>query len=232
MKKTIITTVLLLFCILGIAQENEPTQYSPKVFFSIGFVTPQFYNGTELMRAKGLRDQGLSYYEDSNGDRAQVGSYGSNTGLALSLGYYFPIKSVRGLMIGLLVNSGQTGSQPSEGGYAEGYYFNFVNFGLGIQYYPFSRFPLYVKGDIGSGSVFTKNRFLDENGNQDFYHHFGIGWEAGAGLGYTLHPFSNKRLGINIETSYQYYNPRVEVSGLGDDIWNFGAFNILLGVEF
>jgi hypothetical protein len=75
---------------------------------------------------------------------------------------------VRGLAVGLLVNSGQTGSTPSESGYAEGYFFNFLNFGAGLQYYPFEKNSLYLKGEVGMGSVFTKNRFVKSDGYPGF----------------------------------------------------------------
>ncbi|WP_228780283.1 hypothetical protein, partial [Aquiflexum lacus] len=79
------------------------------------------------------------------------------------------------------------------------------------------------KGEVGMGSVFTKNRFINANNDQDFLHHFGIGVQGGVGVGYTLTPFKSKKLGLNFEMQYQLYSTRVEVSGIGDDQWRFGS---------
>jgi hypothetical protein len=230
MKTAILTSFSFLLCVALLGQNERASE--PRVFFSAGFVTPQFYSGTELMHAYDLRKQGLSYFSDENGNRQEVGSYPNNSGFSLSIGYYLPIKKVRGLSAGLLVNSGQTGTQPSEGGYAEGYFFNFLNFGLGLQYYPFATNNLYIKGEFGMGSVFTKNRFVNAEGEQDFVHHFGIGLEAGGAIGYTFTPFTNKRIGLYVEGLYHYYATRVEVSGVGNDPWQFGAIHIAGGISF
>ena len=223
---------LLTFTFFGFAHAQNPIAGEPRMFFSAGFVTPQYFGGTELLRGQDLRDAGLSYYENGNGERQQVGNYGTNTGFSLSIGYYVPVKQIKGLSMGALVNSGQTGSTPSNEGYAEGYYFNFLNFGVGVQYYPFEKTNLYVEGEIGMGSVFTKNRFVNASGEQDFLHHFGIGLEGGAGIGYTFTPFSNKSIGLFVEGTYQLYGTRVEVSGIGNDPWRFGALHIAGGSSF
>lgn len=230
LKEVIVACSLVLVSSALFAQQNVGSQ--PQVFFSVGFVTPQFFGGTELLNSNDIRNSGLSYYENSEGERAEVGSYGNNAGFSLSIGYYLPIRKVEGLSVGLLVNSGQTGTQPSEAGYEEGYFFNFLNFGAGLKYYPFTGNSLFIKGEVGMGSVFTKNRFINAEDNQDFLHHFGIGVEGGGGIGYTFRPFANDRLGLNLEAGYQYYNPRVEVSGIGDDVWSFGAASISVGVQF
>jgi hypothetical protein len=39
-------------------------------------------------------------------------------------------------------------------------------------------------------------------------------------------------VGINLEANYQFYSTRVEVSGLGDDQWRFGALNLSAGIQF
>jgi hypothetical protein len=230
MKNTIFLFTCLVLSISAFAQHESTAQ--PRVFFSAGFVAPQFLSGTELTRAYELRQQGLSYFQDQDGTHKSVGSYPANSGFSLSIGYYLPVKKLRGLSVGLLVNSGQTGSSPSEDGYAEGYFFNFVNFSGGFQYYPFANNQLYVKGEVGMGSVFTKNRFLDQDGQQDFLHHFGIGLEAGGALGYTFFPFKSERLGLFVEAQYQYYSTRVEVSGVGNDPWRFGALHLSGGIQF
>lgn len=229
MKKLAILLTLLP-CIWGISQNEIASK--KRVFFSSGFVTPQFFSGIELMSSSALRDNGQSYFEDQNGLRNNVGDHPSNAGFSLGIGYYIPINKIKGLSVGLLVNSAQTGSTPSEGGYEEGYFFNFLNFGLGLQYYPFEHHNLYLKGEVGMGSVFTKNRFINERNEQDYLHHFGIGLESGGGFGYTLTPFTDKSSGINLEVNYQYYATRVEVSGVGNDQWRFGALHINAGLQF
>jgi len=234
MKRIVTTLAIGITCLFAFNVKAQTNSLSskPRMFFSAGFVTPQFYGGTELNNAYDLRNASLSYYQDDNGNRAQVGNYGSNTGYSLGIGYYLPIKKVRGLALGLLVNSGQTGSTPSESGYSEGYYFNFLNFGVGLQYYPFEKNNLYLKGDVGTGSVFSKNRFVNQLGEQDFLHHFGIGLETGGSIGYTFTPFNDKSIGLNFEAQYQYYSTRVEVSGIGDDQWTFGALHLSAGIQF
>ncbi|MEM9985311.1 MAG: hypothetical protein AAF804_09465 [Bacteroidota bacterium] len=229
--KSSIFIILLALLSLRLSAQN-PLATKPRLFFSSGFVTPQFYGGSELLRAYELRQAGESYQQRLDGSRTEVGTYPNNTGFSLSIGYYLPLPQVKGLSVGLLVNSGQTGSNPSGDGYAEGYFFNFLNFGAGLQYYPFEAYNLYFKGELGMGSVFTKNRFLNAAGEQDFLHHFGIGLEGGGGLGYTFTPFKNPRLGINVEGIYQLYRTRVEVSGVGDDQWRFGALHLGGGLQF
>tara|TARA_R110002050_G_scaffold276972_1_gene422432 strand:- start:1135 stop:1827 length:693 start_codon:yes stop_codon:yes gene_type:complete len=227
-----ITLIAVLMLALYSAQAQLDSEQRPRVFFSSGFVTPQFFSGIELMSALDNREKGLSNYTSSEGTQQSIGSSGANTGFSLGIGYYLPIQKVRGLSIGLMVNSAQTGSTPSRSGYNEGYFFNFLNFSGSVQYYPFAQADLYVKGEVGMGSVWTKNRFINEMGDQDFLHHFGIGLEAGAAIGYTKKPFKNKNLGIFVEGQYQYYQTRVEVSDIGDDQWQFGALRLAIGIEF
>jgi hypothetical protein len=230
MKATILIFLIILSNSWMFAQNKIAMQ--PRMFVSSGFVTPQFFSGIELLSSYALRKSDLSYFENGNGNRKNVGNYSSNTGFSLSIGYYVPIKKVKGLSIGLLVNSGQTGSNPSEGGYNEAFFFNFINFGMGVQYYPFTNNNFYLKGEIAMGSVLTKNRFVNEDGNQDFLHYFGIGTEGGGSIGYTITPFKNKMIGINVEGQYQLYSTRVEVSGVGDDQWKFGALHLSVGLQF
>jgi hypothetical protein len=230
MKTVILTFIITISSICVFAQNQIAMQ--PRMFFSSGFVTPQFFNGVELLRAYDLRKNGLSYFENESGNRKKVGNYTTNTGFSLSIGYYRPIKKVKGLCVGLLVSSGQTGSNPSEDGYNEAFFFNFINIGMGIQYYPFTNNNLYLKSEIAMGSVLTKNRFINQDGNQDFLHYFGIGIEGGGSIGYTISPFKNKVIGINLEGKYQLYSTRVEVSGIGDDQWRFGALHFSVGLQF
>lgn len=224
--------VIVMVWSLSPAFSQESTLKNTSVFLSVGFVTPQLNAGHELLRSKALRDQGLSYFENSDGSRAQVGSYSASTGFALTMGFQKRIKAVKGLYLGAVVSNGQTGSQPTDGGYAEGYYFNFVQFGFLAKYYPVQKLDWYVRGEIGLGSVLTKNRFLNESQDQDFFHQFGIGNEMGLGTGYEFTPFSSKETALYMEANYQWYSTRVEVSGIGDDQWKFGALQLNLGVKF
>lgn len=227
-----INLVCVVMLVINISKAQEEIQNSPKIFFSSGFVTPQLYQGEELLSALNNRQNGLSNYVSSTGTQQSIGSSGANTGFSLSIGYHIPIQKINRLSVGLLVNSAQTGSTPSDAGYSEGYFFNFLNFSGSAQYYPFTQSNFYLKGELGMGSVFTKNRFINDLGNQDFLHHFGIGFETGASIGYTFKPFNNKNIGLFVEGQYQYYQTRVEVTDIGNDLWQFGALRIAGGIEF
>lgn len=230
MKNTWMLCSLLLVSAVTVAQPGAVRKST--IFFATGLVQPQFYGGTELMRAHALRQSGSSYYQAANGNRAAVGDYGTNTGFSLSIGYYVPLDKHPQLSLGLLVNSAQTGATPAQAGYSEGYFFNFLNFSVAAQYYPWEAKNWYVRGEAGMGSVFTKNRFVNGLGQQDFLHHFGIGFQGGAALGHTFRPFKNQQLGLFAEGHYQFYQTRVEVSGVGDDAWRFGALRLSAGISF
>lgn len=218
------------FALSAAAQQYDTRR--PTVFFATGLVVPQFYGGSELMSAYNNRQKGLSHFTAPDGSQAEVGSYGSNSGFSLAIGYYVPVQKIKGLSVGLLVNSAQTGATPAKAGYAEGYFFNFLNFSGAFQYYPWLDRGLFVKGELGMGSVFTKNRFINAAGEQDFLHHFGIGAAGGFAVGYTFRPFKNQQIGLFTEGHYQLYQTRVEVSGVGDDQWRFGALRITGGIQF
>jgi hypothetical protein len=230
MKHSITVFLFVIFAQLLSAQNALSSQRH--MVFSSGFTQPHFLRGQELLRANNLREQGQSYFRDVEGNRASVGNYPANTGFSLSIGYYLPVKRISGLRLGAVVNSGQTGATPTQAGYAEGYFFNFLNFGATAQYFPLAEANLYVKAEVGMGSVFTKNRYVNAGGEQDFLHHFGIGLEGGAGLGYLITPFGQDKPGFLLEASYQLYSTRVEVSGIGDDQWRFGALHLAAGIAF
>ncbi|MFT5877470.1 MAG: hypothetical protein ACI8SA_001332 [Dokdonia sp.] len=213
-------------------QAQETAQKNTFVFLSAGFVTPQLNSGVELLRAKELREQGLSYYQKEDGTRATVGSYPGNTGFAITVGFQKRISVVKGLWLGAVVSNGQTGSSPSSGGNSEAYYFNFIQMGILVKYYPIEKLDLYVRGEAGIGSVLTKNRYLNAKNEQDFFHQFGVGNELGLGVGYEFKPFSNKETAIYLEGNYQSYSTRVEVTDIGDDTWKFGALQFNLGIKF
>lgn len=205
---------------------QNPISEKKQVHLGFGFVAPILQSGFELDRSSTLRNEGLSYYQDSQGDRASVGNYPSNTGAGFSLGFYKPLKGVKGLMIGASVRMALTGSEPSNGGYAEAYYFNFFQINLAVKYYPFETNNWHVLGEFGSASVLTKNRFLNEQGEQNFFHQFGVGLGGGVGFGYSFLPFKNKEKAIELQLLYQLMSTRVEVNEVGDDQWKFGAIGI------
>jgi hypothetical protein len=184
---------------------------------------PFFNKGKELMRAKELRDAQQSYFADISGNRKNVGSYSQSSGYNFSMGFYKPIKRIKGLMLGALVRNAQTGSTPSIGGYEEAYFFNFITAGVAVKYYPFTKNNLFVKSDFGIAAVLTKNRFLNVSNEQNFFYQFGIGNAFGFELGYGFTPFKNKKQSIEVKTGYQLSNTRVEVNGIGDDNWQLGA---------
>jgi hypothetical protein len=228
------TTLTIFFITVGglLAHAQNPLSQQTQVEVATGLVLPRFDAGTELLRARDLRSNGQSYYQNSVGARNRVGGYGTQQGFNISLGFYKPVRAVKGLMLGGMVRAGQTGSESENGGYAEGYYFNFLSTSLAAKYYPFSSTNLYLKGEVGMGAVFTKNRFVNEVGQPNFLHQFGIGTSGGLGVGYSLTPFPRKHTAIDLSVLYQRYGTRVEVNGIGDDPWRFGALAILVGLTF
>jgi len=230
MKKIILA--LLITLLINKIQAQELKTKNTKVFVSVGFVTPQLRSGNELLRSKKIREEGLSYSQNNDGTRNNVGSYPNNTGFTLTMGFQKRVSAVRGLWLGAIVGNGLTGSSPSDGGYNEAYYFNFINLGLLVKYYPLEKIDFYVRGEIGMGSVLTKNRFINAKNEQDFFHQFGIGNEIGFGLGYEFKPFNKKSSAIYLEGNYQMFATRVEVSGIGNDNWRFGALQLNLGIKF
>ncbi|MGC3948162.1 MAG: hypothetical protein QM762_27250 [Chryseolinea sp.] len=215
----------------SIANAQNPLSQSTQVEVGIGFATPFLQDGTELMRSESLREQHLSYYEGGDGQRKDVGAYSSLRGLSLNIGFYKPLKGAKGLMMGAMVRNTQTGSTP-EAGYSEGYYFNFITAGVAFKYYPFENVNLFAKGDIGLASVLTKNRFINDEGQQNFFHQFGIGSGGTLGIGYSFTPFKSKTKSIDAQILYQQLSTRVEVNDVGDDQWKFGALNMTVAFSF
>jgi hypothetical protein len=216
---------------ISILHAQNPLSQSTQVEVGIGFVTPLLQDGQELSRAEDLRDQQLSYYGDQEGNRNNVGSYTSLRGYSINIGFYKPLKRVKGLMMGAMVRNTQTGSTP-EAGYPEAYFFNFITAGVAFKYYPFEKSNVFAKGDFGLGAVFTKNRFINEAGEQNFFHQFGIGTGGSIGVGYSFLPFKNKSRSLDVQMIYQQLSTRVEVNGVGDDQWKFGALNFTVAMSF
>jgi hypothetical protein len=232
-KKYYISVFVVIVMLFGTGPTfaQNPLSQKTQVEVGIGFVTPFLQSGQELMRSEGLRDQGLSYFEDSEGNRKSVGGYSALRGFSLNIGFYKPLKKVNGLMLGAMVRNSQTGSTPDDG-YAEGYYFNFITAGLAAKYYPFEKANFFAKADIGMAAVFTKNRFINDGGEQNFFHQFGIGSGGSLGVGYSFLPFKDKSKSVDAQLLYQQLSTRVEVNGIGDDQWKFGALNFTLAVSF
>lgn len=214
------------------AQTGPAIRSQKQLEFSLGVVTPSFYGGQELLRVRDLRAAGRSYYPGGGGAHRAVGAYSRPLGWSLEAAYYKPLARVPNLLWGVAVRSTLTGSQPADGQYAEGYFFNCVDVGPALKYYPFAQANFFVRGQAGMASVFTKNRYLDETGAQRFLHQFGIGLGGSLAAGYTFTPFRNPALGLETKLAYQLSRTRVEVNGLGDDQWRFGALHAQVGVIF
>lgn len=231
---------LFLFSLLAspaLAQQSALRKPSERTqtFVMIGAALPYLNSGGELLRSADLRSQGLGYFQDASGNRKNVGSYGPPAGTSIALGFYQPLAFVKGLMLGGNADVALTGTQPSGGGYAEGYFFNFVAFSASAKYYALaslSDLNFFLKVDAGLSSVFTKNRFANSMGEQNFFHQFGIGTQAGLGVGYTLTPFPASETGIDVLFQYRLLSSRVEVDGIGDDIWNYSALTLQIGIVF
>lgn len=226
--------ILILLCLLFVSYNLDllaQNQFSQKtqLEIGIGYVTPFLYSGSELISSNSLRKQSLSYYKDEIGNRINVGKYSSISGFNFSITYYKPIVSINGLMTGVIVRNAQTGSTPDNGGYEEAYFFNFITAGPAIKYYPFENNNLFLKADASLAAVLTKNRFINSLKEQNYFHQFGIGYSIALETGYSLTPFDNKSIAIETKAGYQYANTRVEVNGIGDDNWQFGA--ILIGIS-
>lgn len=203
--------------------QNSLSEYT-QVEFGVGYTLPFLNKGIELLRAKELRNKQQSYYSNELGYRNNVGNYTRSAGLNFSISYYKPINILDGLMIGAIVRNSQTASSPEMGGYEESYFFNFITAGIALKYYPFQQNNLFIKSDFGLAAVLTKNRYLNSKNEQDFFHQFGIGSALGIELGYGFTPFKDKTLSLELKSGYQLANTRVEVSNIGDDNWQFGAF--------
>ncbi|WP_350286959.1 hypothetical protein [uncultured Croceitalea sp.] len=229
MKKLLIT-VLLIVAYTEVHAQNPLSQHV-QTEFGIGITTPFLHSGTELERAADLRSDGLSYFANDQGNRENVGDYGSLIGWSMAIAYYHPVKKIKGLMLGAAVRNSLTGSVPDVGS-EEGYFFNFLSLGLAAKYYPFTNTNMFFKLDGGLSPVWTKNRFLNSQGQQEFFHQFGIGGNITGAVGYSLTPFKNKTKTLDLQLLYQYNTTRVEVNGIGDDQWNYSALTLMTVINF
>ncbi len=192
-----------LFLVLGLLLAGPVTaQDAPserrQVELGLGLVAPQLHGGTELLRARELREQERSYFEGADGSRRSVGSYPRLFGFSVHLGFQHPVERVEGLTLGAAARTALTGSQPSGGGYSEGYFFNSVTLALAARHYPFRTPRLFLAAELGLGSVLTKNRYQDEAGVQGYFHQFGIGPSGSAGIGYSLRPRRDGAISLDI----------------------------------
>jgi hypothetical protein len=73
---------------------------------------------------------------------------------------------------------------------------------------------------------------LNSSGAQNFFHQFGIGTSAGVRAGYSLTPFRNKRKALDLQLSYGQFSTQVEVDGVGNDQWRFGALHVGAALSF
>jgi hypothetical protein len=210
---------------------QHPSSQKTQVEFGLGISLPNLHSGQELMRSLELRNQGLSYLANAEGNHNSVGNYPNLFGFNFHVAFYKPIPKTKGIMLGAIVRNTQTGTQPEEGGYEEGYFFNFITAGLAAKFYPSENLPIYFLGDFGIAAVLTKNRFINM-GNQEFFHQFGIGPSGGLGLGYSLGVFQGKSKSLDFQINYQLLQTRVEVNGIGDDNWRFGALHFSVAYNF
>lgn len=224
MKTAILITIVSMVASNLLLAQN-PLSQKVQTEFGLGISIPFLNSGSELKRAESTRNNGQSYFQNAQGGRRNVGSYGSLIGWSFSTAYYRPVKKVDGLMLGTTVRASLTGTQPGAG-YEEAYYFNFILVGFGAKYYPFDETNFFVKADGGMASVFTKNRYLNELNEQNFFHQFGIGVNGSVGVGYSFTPFTNKSKAIDLQGIYQQNSTRVEVNSIGSDQWNYGAMSI------
>lgn len=223
---------IALCLLMSFAQAQNPLSENVQTEFGLGLSLPFLHSGSELSRSADLRNNGLSYFANQQGNRANVGAYGNLIGWSVAIAYYRPVKKGNGLMLGSAFRTSLTGAQPQNGGYEEGYFFNFLSLGFAAKYYPFTQNNLFFKADAGLASVFTKNRFLNPQGEQEFFHQFGIGTNVSGAVGYSLQPFANKAKTIDLQLIYQFNSTRVEVNGIGNDQWGFSALSLLAAINF
>ncbi len=231
-RKILILLTLLAIGLSNLAKAQNPLAQKRQLEVSVGWVSPVLQSGSEMMRSEGLRNQGLSYFADADGTRRTVGDYSAPVGISFGIAYYTPVKWAKGLMLGASVRNSQTGTEPAQGGYEEGYFFNFLTAGFAAKLYPLENRNVFIKADAGLGAVFTKNRFLNGDDEQRFFHQFGIGSGGSLGVGYAFTPLKNKSTALELQVIYQQLSTRVEVDGTGNDQWQFGALHLSASINF
>lgn len=212
-------------------QESSKPHRQSQTFISIGISIPFLMGGGELLASQEIRNEGLSYFENNDGERNTVGSYSGLLGWNLGLGFYNPISNVDKLMWGAELNMCLTGSTPSDG-YQEAYYFNYMSFNFGGKYYPMSKTNFFIKVNAGLGTVMTKNRFMNGLGEQNFFHQFGIGINGTGSIGYSFPLETTFLAAMELSVDYKVSNVRVEVNGIGNDKWSYSSLDFKLGFIF
>ncbi len=233
--RSILPLLLLLFLRLATPdglQAQHPHADARQVEIGVGIGAPFLQGGTELLRARAIRDEGRSYFAAPDGSRRAVGGYSALLGFSLHLSYQDPVSWRPGLLVGAAARFTLSGSQPSEGGYDEGYFFNSVTLGLNAKGYPWPGRGAFVRGEAGLGATFTKDRFRDEERRQGYHHQFGIGPAGALGAGYTFGPLRGGHRSLDVQALYQQLRSRVEVNGLGDDPWTTGALHLMVTLNF
>ena len=197
----------------------EPWQRT-QLHVGVGFATPQLRRGQALLA--------------SQARRAAEGSYGAQVGSTLEIGFHKPVRAVPGLLLGASFRFSQTGSEP-DAGYAEGYFFNPGLVTAAAKYYPLRQSAaqhFFVRAEGGVSLLTEKTRFVNAQGEQNFFHQFGVGAGALGGLGYSAALGRRKGLLLEPTVTYELHNTRVEVNGIGDDQWRYGLLCGLLTLTF
>lgn len=84
MKKSIVMLAVGITClVMQFANAQNPLSQKVQTEFGIGFATSILHKGIALKSSQALRDQGLSYFQNSQGERKNVGSYGTPFGWVL-----------------------------------------------------------------------------------------------------------------------------------------------------
>lgn len=227
LKWIIYLFVFISYSLIG--QERNQSSKSIQIFANVGLSKPFFHSGVELLKSESIRENNESYFMNGAGERRNVGRYSSQFGWNLGIGFYKPIIKLESLLWGSEVNMNLTGSTPSAG-FEEAYFFNYISMNLGLKYYLSE--GNFLKLNSGVSSVMTKNRFINNIGEQAFEHQFGIGYNIQLGSGYTFWFKQNKIKGIEIELEYQFSSVRVEVNNIGNDQWQHSALALKIGFLF
>jgi hypothetical protein len=210
------------------AQNQKPWEHKQVQFF-VGFTAAKLMAGTELLSAQDLRNQGLSYGQKFGNQPKNVGSYPKITGGNFGIKYFAPNKLIKRLMTGTYFRGVMTGVNPDVGD-QEGYYFNPISLGITAKYYPIAAINLSIVAEAGMGGIMTKNRYIDDTGNQKYHHQYGIGSSTAVGLAYFIR--LKNEFGVEFLTQYQSLNVNVEVDNIGSDNWRTSLWNTSLILSF
>jgi hypothetical protein len=98
-----------LFCVLTLLllATSAKAQSGKELEISIGFAIPVFYSGNELLRSEKLRQDGLSYYQNFQGNRKKVGHYNQPLGYTIGAGFLKSVSENPKLSLGLMIRKFQ-----------------------------------------------------------------------------------------------------------------------------